>query len=504
MTTSINSTVQENPTQRPPASAARLDGVPTTGAESPMSATTLADRFQATLPKLDPKHPEYVVKIVDHLLRFAQATGGSDIHLTPAENALEIDCRIDGVLVPMAEFPRLIAPNIAARLKVLAELLTYKTDVPQEGRIQPSNLVSVNSLINAGTVADAASVGTRSNPVLVKSPIDGLPRPSATTAAAEVLPPDNSTWEMRVSTFPTLFGEKAVVRIFAGSNRYQFPSDLGLPEDIGVSLSQALQETAGALIITGPAGSGKTTTAYACLREIQRQHRRGKSLVTLEDPIETVLPGVAQSQVKRNAGFDYAVGLRSMMRQDPDVILVGEIRDRETAETVFQACLTGHLVISTFHAGSACEAISRLNDMGIEPYLLRTGLRSVLSQRLIRQLCDCAVWSDDPGDLLGFGLSRVRVPVGCPRCAGTGYHQRILVAEMLHPNQKDVGRAILSKFDADDLQETAMAAGLRTLGQRAMALIEAGRTSPVEIRRVLGFRNAPHVPAAIPDQGREP
>ena len=470
MTKHLNSTVREIPSQLQ-SDASRRDFVPETTGSVP--AMTLADHYQASLPKLDSKDPEYVVRIVEHLLRFAQSAGASDIHFTPAEASLEIDCRIDGVLVRMAEYPRAIAPNIVARLKVMAELLTYKTDVPQEGRIQPSNpLCAANHETNSFG-ANNFGAGLRESPDL--------------------------SWEMRLSTYPTLFGEKGVVRIFAGSSRYQLPSDLGLPEDIGVSLSRALQETAGAFLITGPAGSGKTTTAYACLREMQRHFGRGKSLVTLEDPIETVLPGVAQSQVKRNAGFDYGVGLRSLMRQDPDVILVGEIRDRETAETVFQACLTGHLVISTFHAGSACEAISRLNDMGIEPYLLRTGLRSVLSQRLIRRLCECAAWSDNPRDLLGFDLPRVRIATGCPHCAGTGYQGRLLLAEMLHPDQKEIGRAILSQLDADDLQRTATAAGFRTLGQRARGLIEAGETSPAEIRRVLGFRDDPAAAAsAIP------
>ncbi len=466
MTEVFQATIDESPRQRR-SDVAKVDRELVAGVKKvSMSSATLADQYQQTLPKLDPKHPEYIVGIVEHLLRFAQASGASDIHFTPADGGLEIDCRIDGVLVPMAVYPRQFAPNIVARLKVLAELLTYKTDIPQEGRIQTSK------------------------------PAAASPNTDRQTLEADV-------WEMRVSTFPTLFGEKAVVRIFAGSSRFQFPADLGLPDDLGDSLSQALQETAGALLITGPAGSGKTTTAYACLREIQRQNGRGKSLVTLEDPIETVLPAVAQSQVKRNVGFDYAVGLRSLMRQDPDVILVGEIRDRETAETVFQACLTGHLVISTFHAGSACEAISRLNDMGIEPYLLRTGLHSVLSQRLIRQLCECAAWSDDPVDLLGFDMSRVRIPVGCPRCAGTGYYRRSLVAELLRPDQKEIGRAILSQFGADDLQRTAMITGFCTLGQRARSLVESGMTSPAEIRRVLGFRHDCDIQATtIADQGR--
>ena len=195
---------------------------------------------------------------------------------------------------------------------------------------------------------------------------------------------------MRVSTFPTLHGERAVVRLFAAEDRYLYLADLGLPAEIETALHRHVHETSGAILLTGPAGSGKTTTAYACLREIVRSSQGRRSIVTLEDPIEMALPGVSQSQVQPAAGFTLATGLRSLMRQDPEVILVGEIRDAETVQTVFQAALTGHLVISTFHAGSAAGAISRLLDMGIEPYLLTSGLRAVLHQRLVRRLCECA------------------------------------------------------------------------------------------------------------------
>ena len=177
------------------------------------------------------------------------------------------------------------------------------------------------------------------------------------------------------------------------------------------------------------------------------------------------------------------------MRQDPDVILVGEIRDRETAETVFQACLTGHLVLSTFHAGSSAEAISRLGDMGIEPYLIRTGLRAIICQRLFRHLCDCAVWTEDETSKYGFKLSRARVPVGCERCSGTGYRGRLLLAELLRPDAKDVGSAIIGRSDAAEIEAIARKSGFLSLGQRAIAAMIEGRTSPVEIRRVIGFRS---------------
>ena len=397
---------------------------------------SLADQFARAAPTLDPSSAKYVTELVANLLRSANDAGASDIHLSVGESDLSVLWRIDGVLQLIAVYPRSLAPNIVARLKVLAELLTYRTDVPQEGRIRDST----------------ANV------------------------------------EMRLSTFPTLYGEKAVVRLFASSRRFQHPEELGLPDDLLPELLAMLHETSGAILFTGPAGSGKTTTAYACLRELQREFGVGKSLVTLEDPIETVLGGVSQSPVNRTAGFDYATGLRSLMRQDPDVILVGEIRDRETAETVFQACLTGHLVLSTFHSGNAVEAVSRLGDMGIEPYLLRTGLRAIVSQRLLRRLCDCADWSTDETAKLGFDAPRVRLPKGCDQCAGTGYRGRFVIAELLRPDSSAVGRAILEHREADDIQQLAIQQGYQTVGRRAAAAVVEGITSPVEVRRVLGLR----------------
>ena len=396
----------------------------------------LRGELAARLTRGDQAHPNYVSDVVAAVLQAAGEARASDIHFTPGETELTILWRIDGVLQPVATVPRKLAANIAARLKVLADLLTYRTDIPQEGRLREGS-------------------------------------------------PDV---EMRLSTFPTLYAEKAVVRLFAGSGRYQWPSDLGLPDDIRIELISLLRETAGALLITGPAGSGKTTTAYACLRELRRESGAGKSLVTLEDPIESVLAGVSQSQVNRTAEFDYATGLRSLLRQDPDAILVGEIRDRETAETVFQACLTGHLVLSTFHAGSAAEAVSRLGDMGIEPYLLRTGLLGIMCQRLFRATCDCAVWTDDETAKFGFDVPRVRVPVGCSHCDGTGYRGRMLLAELLDPNAKDVGRAILARSDATELHALAERAGMQSMNQRAAQAVAEGSLSPIEARRVLGFR----------------
>jgi type II secretory ATPase GspE/PulE/Tfp pilus assembly ATPase PilB-like protein len=296
---------------------------------------------------------------------------------------------------------------------------------------------------------------------------------------------------MRVSTFPTLYGERAVVRLFAGSQQYQRLEDLGLPEDVLEPLRRLLGETSGAILATGPAGSGKTTTLYACLREIAGRDDAARSLVSLEDPIEVAVAGVAQSQVNPVVELDLATGLRFLMRQDPEVIMVGEIRDPATAEAAFQASLTGHLLLSTFHAGSAAEAISRLSDMGIEPYLLRSGVLAILSQRLVRTLCRCSRATDDPPARLGLPVEQVRVPVGCEACGGTGYRGRSVLVEMLTAERTELGGAILSRSDAQALERLAVEAGMVTRWERAYEAIRAGRTSPAEVRRVLGFSDNP-------------
>jgi type II secretory ATPase GspE/PulE/Tfp pilus assembly ATPase PilB-like protein len=244
------------------------------------------------------------------------------------------------------------------------------------------------------------------------------------------------------------------------------------------------------VLITGPAGSGKTTTAYACLREVVRTSEGRRSVVSLEDPIEMALPGVSQSQVQPAAGFDLATGLRSLMRQDPEVILVGEIRDRPTAETAFQAALTGHLVLSTFHAGSAAGGISRLIDLGIEPYLLRSGVRAMLHQRLVRRLCACAKPSSGSDSFLGLPLVRAQEATGCEACRRTGYRGRLVLAEQLPALVGELGAAVLDRRDALELGRLAAAAGMTTLFERACAAVEGGSTDPAEVRRVLGFAAA--------------
>jgi len=396
---------------------------------------SFANQTQRELAELDSSGTAYATEFVDQLLRAARKLGVSDVHLQPVADGLEVRWRLDGVLQDVGVFARGEASDVVTRLKVMAELLTYRSEVPQEGRIRESE----------GDV------------------------------------------EMRVSTFPTLHGERAVVRLFAAERQFLHLEDLGLPRDVHTALKQVLAETSGAILISGPAGSGKTTTAYASLRELVRGSSGRKSLVSLEDPIEVAVEGVAQSQANEAAGFDFPTGLRSLMRQDPEVIFVGEIRDGVTAETAFQAALTGHLVLTTFHAGSAAGVISRLSDMGIEPYLLRSGILAILSQRLVRRLCDCATDSEETGDALGLPVQRFRVEAGCEECLGTGYRGRIVLAEMLQARPDDLGRAILSRSDASQLEQLAIKSGMVPRWSRAVEAVEAGLTSPQEVRRVFGF-----------------
>ena len=396
---------------------------------------SISDRFQDELAGLDPSDAQYATQVVDRALDAGLAAGASDLHLQPTGDGLELRFRVDGLLRRVAEFPAALAANIVSRLKVRAGLLTYQTDGPQEGRIR-----------------------------LAESDV-----------------------EMRVSTFPTLHGERAVVRIFGQHGRYEQLDELGLHEDLWEPFHRLLGETSGAILVSGPAGSGKTTTVYACLREVFGQSEGRRSLVSLEDPIEVAVDGVAQSQVNPPAGLDLATGLRFLMRQDPEVIMVGEIRDRPTAEAALQASLTGHLMLSTFHAGSAAETVGRLLDMGIEPYVLRSGLLAVVCQRLLRRLCECAQESDDAEARLGLSVEQAAVPVGCDACGGTGYRGRFLIAELLMPGDPELARAVLSRWDTNELERLAVAAGMVTRWQRACRAVEAGLTAAAEVRRVLGF-----------------
>jgi type II secretory ATPase GspE/PulE/Tfp pilus assembly ATPase PilB-like protein len=359
------------------------------------------------------------VEFVDRLLSLVGESSASDVHICPTENSLELRWRLDGVLAPLCTLSRSLATNVVGRLKVLASLLTYETSLPQEGRLV-----------------------------------------HATTGC-----------EFRVSTFPTLFGERAVLRAF-GKNPCGFNQldSLGFSIDILAELRSALAATTGAVLVVGPSGSGKTTTAYAALREVVAATGGGRAIHSLEDPVEVVVPGVVQSQVHAASGFTMAAALKSLVRQDPEVLMLGEIRDRATAETTLEAALTGSLVISTFHAGNIAEAIRRLVDMGIAQYAVQHAVRMVVAQRLVRRLCNCKRAGHVASDAkpLAMDVERCWVPVGCPQCAATGYNGRVLIAEAA------------TKFDVPHAKAD------RPFAAATKKLIEEGVTSPAEIIRTLG------------------
>ncbi|WP_417850703.1 GspE/PulE family protein [Thalassoglobus sp.] len=379
---------------------------------------TLNEELRSLLAPFQVGEEKYAVHAVEVLLDMAIRRQASDLHLIPDKtpNGLIPYFRIDGVLEAADRIDGGV--NIVTRLKVVANLLTYRTDVPQEGRVKGESTES----------------------------------------------------EIRVSTFPTVHGEKAVVRFFVGSGEYRTLEELGYVPEIENSIRNVLEQTSGLLLTCGPAGSGKTTMLYAAIRHILTTSVSLRSICTLEDPVEAILPGISQSAIKPESDFNYERGLISLMRQDPDVIMVGEIRDKQTAGIVFQASLTGHLVLSTFHAGTAAAALGRLADMKIEPYILRSGLSALLAQRLLRKSCRCRQTKVSP----------------CQECRMTGYSGRIVVAEMLRIEHSEITNAILEKKDVPFLERAALSSGMIPMLQQAQRMVESGQTTTEECYRVFG------------------
>jgi general secretion pathway protein E len=383
--------------------------------------------LQSQIEALDLKGPERTSRLVDLILARAVQCAASDVHCEPTHHSLEVRFRLDGVLHKVAVLNLDLAANVVGRLKVMAELLTYRQDVPQEGRLA-----------------------------------DGRARFGA---------------DMRVSTFPTVHGEKAAVRIFGTGAGILDLDQVGLPIALLQQLRGLFLERTGAIFLTGPSGSGKTTTLYACLRHLLADSRGGRHIVTIEDPVEQILEGISQSQARPGTEFDFARGLRSLLRQDPEIIMVGEVRDSDTAHITIEAALTGHLVLSTLHAGSACGVLSRLLEMGIETYLLTSGLKGVVNQRLVRRLCQaCRRQTEARWDA-----------VGCERCLGTGYHGRMLLAELVTLNAP-LRQAILERRDTLAMERCARESGRPTIWSAAEHALAQGWTTEHEITRVLGPR----------------
>src|ERR1043166_2309878 len=379
--------------------------------------------------------------LVNHLLADAIHAGASDVHIEPWENTLVVRVRLSGVLSELVHLPLDLMDKISGRFKVMANLISYQTGLPQEGH---------------------ASAG-----------------------------PDLGGVELRISVFPTVRGEKIVIRLFDPSNRSFELSALGFDEDILKTFFGLLTRPSGLLLLTGPTGSGKTTAIYSALYHIVQRHGPAVSVATVEDPVEFNLPMISQAQINPAQDFTYPKALRSLMRQDPQVIMVGEIRDPETATIAVQAGLTGHLVISTIHSGIAAGVFARLINMEIEPFLLASSIIAVLGIRLIRKNCTyCAEpYQPEPSLLKGVpedmaANTKFLRGVGCKECLNTGFKGRSAVTELLVADEvfRD---AVLQKMPTRALQQVAIQQGMQTMWQNGLRRVQAGQTTVEEILRVI-------------------
>ncbi len=398
-----------------------------------------------------------VIRLVDHIIAEAITTRASDIHLEPEEGGVAVRYRIDGVLRDTMMLPRAAGLPLVSRIKIMAQMDIADRLRPQDGRAR----VSVN--------------GNRV--------------------------------DLRVSTLPASYGEKVVIRILDTRATVLSLDSLGLLAEEAKRLSDLVSLREGIVLVTGPTGSGKTTTLYSALKQIQQ---RAVNIVTVEDPVEYKLQGIVQVQVNEKAGLNFANALRSILRQDPDVILIGEVRDKETAGIAVQASLTGHLVLTTLHTIDAASSVARLVDIGVEPYKIAAALKGVVAQRLLRCLCHvCRQESTDPVSdrmrrWLPAGMTLYKA-VGCPECSQTGYRGRMAVMEVLTVTG-DIERVIANGETADVIAETARAQGMKTLWESGIEHVRAGETSLDELLRVVEPPGEVPVRRSVPtrDPGAEP
>ncbi len=413
--------------------------------DSAEDAGVEAGDVHAWLPDLQPRIDEicldsenYVSRLVDLVIEKAIGLNASDVHFEPLEN-LSIRYRIDGVLIDVAEIPAAHQARIAARIKVLAKLPTYEKDVPLDGRIE-------------------------------KDYGGGL--------------------DLRVSTFPTIRGDKVVVRIFDAHRQLYGLKDLGFPAQTLERLEPLVLQPEGTIILTGPSNSGKTTTIYSALERIYEVKHNSVNIATIEDPVERDLGKFSQTQISPARGLTFHSALRSLLRQDPDVIVVGEIRDSETANTAIRAGMTGHLVITTIHSGTAPGALSRLMEMGLEPFILASSITGIMAQRLVRKVCAaCVERSRAPEDLRQkFAIVdpafEHSVGRGCPECGATGYRGRTAIAELLLMDDS-LREAVLACAPVRELKKAAGESGMIGLLQDGLDKVAAGVTNLQELARVI-------------------
>jgi type IV pilus assembly protein PilB len=379
-----------------------------------------------------------VVKLVHAVIADAVRRGASDIHFEPYPNEMRVRCRVDGVVFDSTTVPRHLASGLVSRIKIMAELDIAEKRMPQDGRIGLS--------------------------------VDG------------------NYVDLRVATLPVVRGESVVMRILDSRQVVMNVDNLGMGDQDRDRFHAAIRATHGAILVTGPTGSGKTTTLYAGLAELNTPDR---TIVTVEDPVEHELEGVKQIQVNPKTGLTFATGLRAMVRADPDVIMVGEVRDSTTAQIAIESALTGHLVMTTLHANGAPLAAARLIDMGIEPFLVTSSVECVVAQRLVRRLCECKVPVKLTKHALaesGFDSPRgfnAFEPGACVRCGQSGYKGRTGLYEVMTMTD-GLRRLILDRAGHDDLRARAREEGLRTLREDGLEKVRDGITSVSEVLRVVG------------------
>jgi type IV pilus assembly protein PilB len=382
-----------------------------------------------------------IVRLVNSIIFQAAEEGASDIHFEPQEDALLVRVRVDGVLRETQRIPKRVAVGATTRLKVLAKLDIAERRLPQDGRIS----------LNAA-------------------------------AAGRML-------DIRVATLPTVEGEAVVMRLLDKSRKAPTLEDLGVSEDVRTLIRRIIKKPTGALLVTGPTGSGKSTTLYAALNELNKPELK---TITVEDPVEYRLRGVNQMQINMKAGLSFASALRTILRSDPDVIMVGEIRDVETAKISIEAALTGHFVLSTLHTNDAPSALTRLNEMGVEPFLTSSAVTGVLAQRLARRLCTHCREAYRP---TAAELASAQLPpeledkqlyrkVGCTRCGRTGYKGRIAIVELMVMDE-ELESLAATKASHTELEQAAVRNGMRRLWDDGLEKVEQGITSLEELGRIL-------------------
>jgi len=380
-----------------------------------------------------------VIKLVNQIVAQAVERGASDVHLSPDGRELRVRFRIDGVLQDVTTVQRRMAAGVISRVKIMAELNIAERRLPQDGRV--------------GLSVEGRHV------------------------------------DLRVVTLPSVHGEAIVLRVLDKDSVVVELDKLGMAEPERERFERAFHQAHGAVLVTGPTGSGKSTTLYAALQQLNTVE---KNIITVEDPVEYEIAGLTQVQVSPKVGLTFAAGLRSMVRADPDVIMVGEIRDRETAQIAVESALTGHLVLSTLHTNDAPSAISRLVEMGIEPFLVASALDCVVAQRLARKLCShCKRRTIIPAQILRDSGYKALVdleayePVGCRRCGGSGYRGRVGLYEVMDVSP-EVQKLALERRPAEEIRDIAVHQGMRRLRDDGLEKVRQGRTSIAEIARVIG------------------